>query len=180
MPSKLPSSASARRVQSVKHLLLGCRAYQNERGAAGITRETTLHSLLFASGGTTMLRNFITPTKATRGWLLQGGSEGDRDDEWECGRLGESMAGNREAEGQDQSYASISVFRLSPFIYFPPPLLQVLSSDYPSAVDRSDKRIWTRKSDKPRDKRGGPHHIVSREKEETKERYRARGPQPVY
>ena len=35
------------RMQSVKHLLLGCGTYQNEREAAGIARETTLHPLLF-------------------------------------------------------------------------------------------------------------------------------------
>ena len=47
------------RVQSVKHLLLGCRLYQDERRHAGITRETVPHSLLFTSRGVTMLQDFI-------------------------------------------------------------------------------------------------------------------------
>ena len=34
--------------------------------------------------------------------------------------------------------------------------------------------------EQPKHKRGGPRHIVSREGGETKERYRARSPQPVY
>ena len=68
-------------------------SYQNEREAAGIT----------TSKGTTMLQDFIRSTKvATRGWLLQGGSKGDGDDEWGWGRLGEGTAGDREAEGQEQ------------------------------------------------------------------------------
>ena len=92
------------RIQSVKHLLLGCRTYQSEREAAGITRETTLHSLLFTSRGTTMLQDFIRSTKvATRGWLLQRGSEDERDDVWGWGRLGGSTIGDREAEGQEQN-----------------------------------------------------------------------------
>ena len=82
----------------MKHLLLGCRTYQKEREAAGITRETTLHSLLFTSRGTTMLQDFVKSTKvATRGWFVQGGGEGGRDGEWGWGRLGESTAGDREA-----------------------------------------------------------------------------------
>ena len=85
----------------MKHLLLGCRTYQNEREAAGITRETAPHSLLFTSKGTTTLQNFIKSTQvATRGWLLQGGSEGDRDGGWGGGRLGGGTAGEREVEGQ--------------------------------------------------------------------------------
>ena len=87
----------------MKLLLLGCRTYQNEREAAGITRETTLHSLLFTLEGTTVLQEFIKSTKfATRGWLLQGGSEGDRDYGWGWERLRESTAGDGEAEGQEQ------------------------------------------------------------------------------
>ena len=91
---RLPNYSSTQRqcsarVQSVKHLLLGCRTYQNEREAAGIIRETTLHSLLFTSKGTTMLRDFVQSAKvATRRWLLQGGSEDDSDDKWGWGRLG--------------------------------------------------------------------------------------------
>ena len=58
--ARLPNYSSTQcqcseRIQSVKHLLLGCRTYQSEREAAGITRETTLHSLLFTSRGTAML-----------------------------------------------------------------------------------------------------------------------------
>ena len=50
-----------------------------------------------------MLQDFIPSTKiATRGWLLQGGSENDKDDEWGWGGLRESAAGDREAEGQEQ------------------------------------------------------------------------------
>ena len=60
--------------------------------------------LLFTSKGTTMLQNFIQSTKvAIRKWLLQGGSENDRGDEWGWGRLGESAAGDGEAEGQERS-----------------------------------------------------------------------------
>ena len=83
--ARLPNYSSthcqcSERIQSVKHLLLGCRTYQNEREAAGITRETTLHSLLYISRGTTILQDFIRSTKvATRGWLLQRG-EGERED----------------------------------------------------------------------------------------------------
>ena len=77
---------------------------QNLPERAGITRETTLHSLLFTSRGTTMLQDFIRSTKvATRRWLLQRGSEGERDDMWGWGRLGGSTIGNREAEGQEQN-----------------------------------------------------------------------------
>ena len=52
---RLPSYDSTQcqcseRVQNVKHLLLGCTLYQDERRHAGITRETTLHSLLFTRG----------------------------------------------------------------------------------------------------------------------------------
>ena len=40
-------------VQSVRCLLpQGCRTFQNERQASGITREATLHSLLFMLGNT--------------------------------------------------------------------------------------------------------------------------------
>ena len=47
-----------------------------------------------------MLQDFIRSAKiATRGWLLQGGSEGDRDDEW---GLREGSAVDREAERQEQ------------------------------------------------------------------------------
>ena len=38
------------RAQSVKHLLLGCKRYQDERQQAGITRETTLHSPFHPEG----------------------------------------------------------------------------------------------------------------------------------
>ena len=102
--ARLPSYNSTQcqcseRVQSVDYLLLGCRTYQSEREAVGITRETTLHSLLFTPKGTTMLQNLIKSTKvATRGWLLQGGNGSDRDDRWGWGRSGESTAGEREAE----------------------------------------------------------------------------------
>ena len=52
----------------MNHSLLGCRTYRNERKAVEITRETTLHSLLFTSSGITMLQDFIKSTKvATRG-----------------------------------------------------------------------------------------------------------------
>ena len=78
------------RIQSVKHLLLRCRTYQNEREAAGITRETTLHSLLFTSKGTTMLQNFIKSAKvATRGRLQQGRNEGDREYDFIRGATGQ-------------------------------------------------------------------------------------------
>ena len=82
------------RAQSVKHLLLGCRLYQDERQQAGITRETTLHSLLFTPRGTTILQDFIRMTKvATRRWLLQRADErlGGGEDEWGWGRLREEI-----------------------------------------------------------------------------------------
>ena len=76
------------RVQSVKHLLLGCRLYQGERRQAGITRETTLHSLLFTPKGATALQNFIQMTKvATRRWLLRRADEREGEGEWGWGRL---------------------------------------------------------------------------------------------
>ena len=106
--ARLPSYNSTQcqcseRVQRVKRLLLGCRTYQSEREATGITRETTLHTPLFTPKGTTMFRDFIRSTKAaTRGWLLQGGIEGDRDYEQGWGRLGEGTAGDRETEGREQ------------------------------------------------------------------------------
>ena len=107
--ARLPNYSSTQcqcpgRIQSVKHLLLGCRTYRNEREAAGITRETTLHSLIFTSRGTTTLQDFIRSRKvATRGWLLQRGSEDERDDMWGWGRLGGSTIRDREAEGQEQN-----------------------------------------------------------------------------
>ena len=71
-----PQNANALRVQSVKHLLLGCRLYKNERGQAGITRETALHALVFTPKGATMLQDFIQMIAvATRGWLLQRADE---------------------------------------------------------------------------------------------------------
>ena len=82
------------RVQSVRHLLLGCRLHQDERRQAGITRETTLHSLLFTPRGIAMLQDFIRTTRvATRGWLLQRTDEGEGEDEWGWGRLREEPEG---------------------------------------------------------------------------------------
>ena len=78
------------RVQNDKHLLLGCRLYQDERRHAGITRETTLHSLLFTPREVTALQDFIQRTGvATRQWLLQRTDEREGGDEWGWGRLRE-------------------------------------------------------------------------------------------
>ena len=92
---RLPSYDSTQcqcseRVQNVKHLLLGCRLYQDERRHAGITRETTLHSLLFTPRGVTALQDFIQRTGvATRQWLLQRTDGREGGDEWGWGRLRE-------------------------------------------------------------------------------------------
>ena len=57
----------------MKHLP-GCRTYQNEREAAGITRETTLHFLLFTLKGNHDASEIYEIHKDNpRGWLLQGG-----------------------------------------------------------------------------------------------------------
>ena len=66
LPSYSPTQCQcSERVQSVKHLLLGCRLYQDERRQAGITRETTLHFFLFTSKGATMLQDSIWGVVAT-------------------------------------------------------------------------------------------------------------------
>ena len=74
------------------------------------------------------LQDFIRSAKvATRGWLLQGRSEDDRDGEWGRGILGEGTAEDREADGQEQDLISTRVFHLQSFIRSPLSLLQVLS-----------------------------------------------------
>ena len=55
-----------------------------------LTRETTLHSLLFTPRGVTALQDFIQRTGvATRQWLLQRTDEREGGNEWEWGRLRE-------------------------------------------------------------------------------------------
>ena len=82
------------RVQSVKHLLLGCRTYQKEREKQPESLGKQLCTPSSPHRG-----DFIKSTKvATRGWLLQGGGEGDSGDKWECVISGESTTGDREAE----------------------------------------------------------------------------------
>src|SRR6266705_2893381 len=51
------------RIQDVKHLLLGCPLYKDERKKVGITRKTTISSLLFTQKGATQVADFIKATK---------------------------------------------------------------------------------------------------------------------
>src|SRR5258706_12636198 len=77
-------------IQTVKHLLLGCPIYREEKERAGILRETTLQSLLFSQKGSAALIDFIQETGiATRKWLLQGGSNREEEDNWGWGSLRE-------------------------------------------------------------------------------------------
>ena len=86
------------RTQDVKHLLLGCPLYQGERQKLGITRGTTLHSLLFTGNSVAMLEAFIQLTWiATQKWLLQGVH--DREDEWGWGDLREETEQDGEEVG---------------------------------------------------------------------------------
>ena len=73
-------------IQAVKHLLLGCQLYKDVRRKSGITRDTTLHSLLFSPKGTAILDDFIQQTGvATREWLLEGADEREEEDGWGWG-----------------------------------------------------------------------------------------------
>ena len=86
-------------VQTAKHLLLGCPTYREERKRAGIKRDQTLQNLLFTQKGTDTAIDFIQQTGvATRGWLLQGVSIQEEEDEWGWGSLREE----READGEEQ------------------------------------------------------------------------------
>ena len=91
-------SDCSERIQNVKHLLLGCPLYQDERLQTGITRETTLHSLLFTPKGTATLDDFTQRTGvATRKWLLQEANGKEEEDEWGWGSLREK----RERDGEE-------------------------------------------------------------------------------
>ena len=85
-------------LQNVKHLLLGCPLFKENRRSAGITRETTLNSLLFTPRGATILAEFIKKTGvATRRWLLQRTDGEEEEDSWGWGSLREE----RERDGEE-------------------------------------------------------------------------------
>ena len=79
--------------QTVKHLLLGCPIYSRERERVGIQRDQTVGSLLFTPRRTDIITTFLQETGVgSRGWLLQGGHENQREDCWGWG--GARVGGN--------------------------------------------------------------------------------------
>ena len=101
--------------------------YQDKRREAGITRETTLHSLLFTP---TMLQDFTQTTGvATRGWPLQRAEEREGEKERGWGRLrGARGRSCGEVEGARAevvfplSLSFVNIFLLSFclfFVFFP-------------------------------------------------------------
>ena len=87
--------------------------YREERERAGITRETTIQSLLFIARVTGAMIDFIQETRvATRRWLLRGVRENDEKVTWGWGSLQEVQERDGEEIASFRTFFSTFAYSL--------------------------------------------------------------------